>query len=93
MLARRCVCRTDGTFGFAIARTIGLVISFRVWYGVDATESMLLGRTVTCSHITAAAEARCGRKSPGKTSGDLSRDGGRLKWLNGPVLCTSPLPF
>ena len=29
MLASRCVCWTDGVFGFAIARRI--VIYFRVW--------------------------------------------------------------
>lgn len=31
MLARRCVCWTDGVFGFAIARGIKLVIYFGVW--------------------------------------------------------------
>lgn len=31
MLARRCVCWTDGVFGFAIAWRIRLVIYLRLW--------------------------------------------------------------
>lgn len=31
MLARRRACWTDGAFGFAIARRVGLVIYFGVW--------------------------------------------------------------
>lgn len=47
------------------------MIYFRVWYGVDAIDSMAVGPTaVTCSQGAQAAEARCGRKSPGETSGE-----------------------
>lgn len=93
MLARRYVCRTDGAFGFAIARTIRLVIYFRVWEGVDTTDSVAVRpTTVTCSHVLMQPKPGVAINRQVKYQ-ILSRDSSRLKCPNHPVLCTSSLPF
>lgn len=48
---------------------------------------------VTCSQSTRAAEARCGRKSPGEVSGGPCRGGRRLRRLRTLSSALPPCPF